>query len=306
VVKRFIEQLGNLGRKYVAKLPAVHTNRASATGQTFQSFWWGQSLSPYEWLCLKSFVDLGHGVNLYTFEAGLRVPNGVTVCDAARIVPRNDFFVNQDGFAKGSPSAFSNLFRYKLLAERGGWWIDTDVICLRRHIPVVEQFVARQDAIRVNTAVMFFQPGHPLMIRCFERSLALGRTTKFAETGTRLITPLAEELQVPVFSTSVCYPVHFSEVTDLLRPSCMEALHLRIRDSTFLHLWNAVLRHDGVNKYIRPPTGSLLGLLVERHGVEGWTGEYDEENVPQNDPMFADALRSAEAARRAKDLKCAP
>src|SRR5262249_54280435 len=40
------------------------------------------------------------------------------------------FVYQAEGFGKGSPSAFSNYFRYKLLAEKGGWWIDTDVVRL--------------------------------------------------------------------------------------------------------------------------------------------------------------------------------
>ena len=28
-------------------------------------------------------------------------------------------------------SGFSNFFRYKLLLERGGWWVDADMVCLR-------------------------------------------------------------------------------------------------------------------------------------------------------------------------------
>ena len=30
-----------------------------------------------------------------------------------------------------SYAGFSNYFRYTLLLERGGWWVDTDLICLR-------------------------------------------------------------------------------------------------------------------------------------------------------------------------------
>ena len=28
-------------------------------------------------------------------------------------------------------AGFANFFRYKLLLERGGWWVDTDAVCLR-------------------------------------------------------------------------------------------------------------------------------------------------------------------------------
>jgi hypothetical protein len=246
---------------------------------------------------------MGHAVNLYTYDTNIQVPLGVTICDASEVVSRDRFFFNQEGHGKGSPNAFSNMFRYRLLAERGGWWIDADVVCLARTIPAVEQFLARHDAIRINNAIMFFQPNHPLMTTCLERSLAIGRAAKFAETGPALITTVAEELGVSVLPAAVGYPVHYSETIDLLRPKCRENLYSRIQNAVFLHLYNSALRTNGVNKYFLPPAGSLLRQLVELHGVKGWTGEYDEHTIPKNHPMFAEAQRRVEAERRTEDLK---
>ena len=271
------------------------------TGHTFQTFWWGKVLSPYEVLCLKSFLDMGHAVSLYTYDTEIHVPLGVVVRDAGEIFPRDRFFFNQTGFGKGLPNAFSNMFRYRLLAERGGWWIDADVVCLGRTVPPVEQFLARHDSLIINNAVMFFQPNHPLMLRCLERSATIGRSAEFAETGPQLITAVAEELYVPALTAPVCYPVHFSEAIDMLLPTRTENLRSRIRDSLFLHLYNSSLQTNGVNKYFLPPVGSLLRELVELHGVEGWTGEYDEHGVPKNDLMFSKTRFRVEAERGAKD-----
>ena len=114
----------------------------SAAPHTFQSFWHGDALSPYELFCLKSFIDCGYAVDLYTYDVNLVVPAGVRVCDAAELISRKEVFVYQaEGFGKGSPSAFSNHFRYRLLAEKGGWWIDTDVVCLSDRIPAVAEFL---------------------------------------------------------------------------------------------------------------------------------------------------------------------
>ena len=52
-------------------------------GQLFQSFWWGEPLSPYEWLSLKSFIDFGHRFDLYSFDPHIAVPAQVRVRDAA-------------------------------------------------------------------------------------------------------------------------------------------------------------------------------------------------------------------------------
>src|SRR4051794_2405253 len=92
----------------------------------FQSFWWGP-LSPYERLCLNSFIDRGHTFDLYTYDPNLAVPAGVQLLDAAAILDQSEFFVYDNEPGRGSPSAFANLFRYKLLRDKGGWWVDTDV-----------------------------------------------------------------------------------------------------------------------------------------------------------------------------------
>jgi hypothetical protein len=168
------------------------TNGTRLTQHRFQSFWYGDALSPYELLCLKSFVDHGHAVDLYTYDVQLVVPDGVRVCNAAELIREDEVFVYQaDGFGKGSPSAFSNLFRYKLLAEKGGWWIDTDLVCLTDRIPVVNEF--RQDADLVNGAVLFFEPRNPVIIECLDKTRQLGCTLKWGDTGPRLLTGVLQQ-----------------------------------------------------------------------------------------------------------------
>ena len=170
------------------------TNASPSARHTFQSFWHGGALSPYELFCLKSFIDCGYAVDLYTYDLKLVAPAGVRVCDAAELVSRDEVFVYQaEGFGKGSPSAFSNYFRYKLLAERGGWWIDTDVVCLTDCIPVVNEFFARQDKDFVACGTMYFPPRHPIMLRCLEQTIKLGRTVKWGNTGPHMLTRVLEE-----------------------------------------------------------------------------------------------------------------
>src|SRR5262245_15998828 len=87
------------------------------------ALWIGQ-LSPLERLCLSSFFAQGHSVHLYTYDAIEKVPQGVTLRDAATVLPSSQVFRNRLGKGKGSLAAFSDLFRYKLLLDEGGWWVD--------------------------------------------------------------------------------------------------------------------------------------------------------------------------------------
>jgi Alpha 1,4-glycosyltransferase conserved region len=250
-------------------------------GQLFQSFWWGGPLSPYEWLSLKSFIDLGHRFDLYSFDPHIAVPAQVRVRDAAELAGRAEFFVYESGFGKGSPAGFANLFRYILLAERGGWWVDTDVVCLSDAIPDYPQFVARQVDGLLNNAVLRFEPRHPVMLRCLELAQEKGRSVRWGDTGPLMLTPIMQELGETqgIFAPSVCYPVDHLHALDVLRPSALARVTAQSEGSQLLHLWNQILTNAGVRKTYLPPRGSLLRNLVERHQIGGWDGEYDDAEI---------------------------
>ena len=253
----------------------------SAKQTKFQSFWTGGPLSPYELLCLNSFINCGHAFDLYTFDLNLVTPVGVQVRDARELFSSEDLFVYQDGFGKGSPAAFSNLFRYKLLARKGGWWVDTDVICLGRDIPRFSEFFAREDPGLISQAVMFFEAGHPLMVRCFEEATKLGRDINWGDTGPRLFTRIAKQYnrESDAFERSFCYPVHYSEALDVLCPSKLRSVGERTKSSLFIHLWNEMLRHHGIQKTKLPPKGSMLRRWAEQNSMEGWEEEYAAEEL---------------------------
>ena len=245
----------------------------------FQSFWFGDTVSPYEKMCLQSFLDQGHAFELYTYSPQLHVPRGVQLKDATELFDRGEYFTYKKGKGAGSHAAFSNLFRYKLLADRGGWWVDTDVVCLSSEIPTFDDFFALQEHNVVNGAVLFFRPRDPLMLECLDEALRIGDDPSWGEIGPRLVTrKLQENGRLRNAQPSVtCYPVHHSEALDLLRPQQCGAMEERVRQSLFLHLWNEVLRRVHVAKTMLPPRGSFLRAIVERHPVDGWSGEYDAD-----------------------------
>ena len=97
-----------------------------------QSFWYGKELSNIEVLCINSFLKTGHIFHLYCYENVKNVPNGTVIKDASEILNKEDIFFYGGKDQKGSVSAFSNMFRYKLLLDKGGYWVDMDMVCLRQ------------------------------------------------------------------------------------------------------------------------------------------------------------------------------
>ena len=47
------------------------------------------------------------------------------------IVDFREYFTYDEGHSKGTPVAFSNLFRAELLYQRGGLYADLDMFCLK-------------------------------------------------------------------------------------------------------------------------------------------------------------------------------
>ena len=91
------------------------------------ALWIGDALGTVERACLRSAMRQAHAVTLYRYDPPQGVPDGVTIADAAHVVPR-DRIVR---YPNGSVALFSNLFRYEVQRQGLGTWIDTDLYLLQ-------------------------------------------------------------------------------------------------------------------------------------------------------------------------------
>jgi hypothetical protein len=236
----------------------------------FHSFWYGPELTPLERLCVKSFLSHGHGFVLYAYGEVANVPDGCAVEDAGEIIPKDDVFLHGQGIHMESVGAFSDVFRYHLLRERGGWWVDTDVICLRGDVPEGEYVFAEQEPGLVNGAILRAPASSRLLMAACERSGAAGTGTRFGSVGPRLLTEIVAELGLGshAWPSDALYPVGWNEALDTLDPDRRDRLEERSRNSFFFHLWSEMLRVHNVLKTVRPPVESYLAAMYERYGVE--------------------------------------
>ncbi|MBC7140593.1 MAG: hypothetical protein H5U18_00265, partial [Rhodobacteraceae bacterium] len=93
------------------------------------SLWIGGPLSWMEQLCLKSFVDKGQRISLFSYEDIPNVPAGVIRRDGREILDTDDFIKYEQ---KDSYALFADLFRLHMIHRCPGMiWIDTDVYCHR-------------------------------------------------------------------------------------------------------------------------------------------------------------------------------
>jgi hypothetical protein len=245
--------------------------------EAVRSFWHGEPLSPYQLLCLRSFVDRGFRVELFTYEADLGLPNWIVRCDARDILPTARVLryptratrlgPGPPAFGHGSPALHSNWFRYAMLQLLGGWWIDCDVILIGNSLPDVEYFAsATDDGIVVNSALKFPRE-HPLLADAIERCRELGEDCAWGDTGSHLLGPLMMKHQLHYQPLDALYPVRFTEVPLLLDPHGSSEVARRCRGASFLHLFNEIWRGSGLDQRLGPPEGSFLDSLFQVHEV---------------------------------------
>ncbi len=152
---------------------------SGARAEVVRTLWHGAPFTVWEELSVRSFLRQGHPVEVFCYDE-IDLPAGAVPMDGREILPESEVFSYADGPAKDSFAAFSNLFRAKLLLERGGIWADLDLLCMR---PLTELPAACAGTYfdRVNGALLRFPPGNALCRRVYEQARDLGPTIPLGE-----------------------------------------------------------------------------------------------------------------------------
>jgi len=224
---------------------------------------------------LRSFVDRGHQVELYTYDySEIEVPDWIVRKDAQEIWPADHVmcYQNQLDIGRGSFALHSNLFRYALLFKMGGWWTDLDVVLLRPELPQQEVFFSIEslDPLRATLSVLKFPKGHPAMMEALEKCVTLGETPLFGETGADLFTEMVAKYDLAKFGQpmELTYPVSALDVPSLFDPAHRDELLNRCEPAYFLHLFNETWRRAGIPRGLGPPEGSFIDYLLRQHGFD--------------------------------------
>ena len=213
-----------------------------------QGLWIGAGLSVMEQLSIASFLQNGHEYHLYVYDAVQNVPAGSVIKDANEILPASRIFQYKH---QASYAGFSNFFRYKLLLERGGWWVDTDVICLKP-FDFVDEYVFASETDRerevISSGIIKVPAGSEVMAYAWQVCEKKDpQQLKWGETGPRLMTEAVRRFSLERYTKPYRYfsPLEFSDWRRVLDPEAEGLLH---EDSYAIHLWNEMWRAAGQDK----------------------------------------------------------
>jgi hypothetical protein len=140
--------------------------------------WLGKGgLKQMEYLTLKSFTANGAEFHLWHYgDVQSEVPKGVVLRDGNELIPQDKIFRYPTkmllGFGENSYVGFSEIFRYKVLWELGGWWSDMDVVCLKPLEEIEDEYWFRfHGVLSVVGNIMKCPPKSELMKFCYEKAL---------------------------------------------------------------------------------------------------------------------------------------
>lgn len=221
-------------------------------------------MSAYHIFCLKTFADYGHHVIVYCYD-GTWIPDFCHRGVAEEILSKDKIFFVEDG---GSIACFADWFRYELLYQQGGWWIDTDVICLREYWSEEKDTIIAWESLEfVNIAVMKWTVADPLLRDAADTCARIKEKVFWGQTGPRYMTHLLKESNriSVVCEAARYYPVSHKDWRNLFDPYMFDAVNDCSKQSDGLHIWWEMCRRGGINPNVLPPLGSYLRGIIDKH-----------------------------------------
>ena len=246
-----------------------------------QSLWIGNKLSKLEICSMISFIKNGHTYHLYTYGPLENVPEGVIIKDGNDILDSSEIFRYQNG----SPSAFSNLFRYTLLYKRGGYWVDTDIICNRPfNFDGEYLFITEPDKDYINSvltpSVLKAPAGNEYykyaIKLCYQlKELVLSGKMKWG-MGPRTIEALVNQYDLHRYKVKwdtfmTCFCFHFPSMINpeyKPHPLMISKPNEIPEHMVGIHFWNECFRRNNLDKDDTFHKGSLYEYFKKKYNVK--------------------------------------
>lgn len=238
--------------------------------------WIGKHLSVIELLCIHSFLHKGHEFHLWLYDQlETPLPAGTIVENANLIIASDQVFCyknkNQFGHGKGSYAGFSDIFRYKLLHEHGGWWTDMDVVCLAPldfDAPYV--FRTHHDFPMVGN-IMKCPPNSSLMRNCYQNaSSCVDENNADWNLPIRILNDEVESLRLSPYIINFSNQDSWRYIRNLLYRNPRIPAEWKV-----LHLVNEEWRRNKINKNAIPRF-SFIGRKINFYKIKCAAGRMEE------------------------------
>jgi hypothetical protein len=250
-----------------------------------QSLWIGPPLSDLEILSINSFIKCGHSFHLYVYDTVENIPKGIKVLDANQILPLAELEV-----LKKDKLPFSDIFRYKMLYEKGGYWVDLDMICLKK-LNFKEKYIFssertiqkgglrnRKGTFTSNIGILKAPRKSPFYLKvyleCMKKIKKRGRALKPIEFMVLMKKYIAEfELEKYIKPPEYFCPLDWWNTKEAFYPPCCPDKYAvpgyqikdMLRHSYTIHMWRSLMRKKKINPNSDYSPDSLYEILKKKY-----------------------------------------
>jgi len=252
-----------------------------------QTLWIGKTLPMINYHCLRS-MNKYHEVHIYTYDKIENIPiskdHDIIIKDANEIIEEKDLFY----FNETDIAPFSDLFRYKLLLLKGGYWLDLDIFLLKPINYRMDEFIIGSERNMLVGAYKSKEPFKPnigfLKAKRKSRFYAkiVDECEKRIKKGLKKRTDLMTifQKQIEKFGIGYCVksPHFYCNLDWWYLKEAFESPHvekwtpkygwnhqhdyLNNLESVGIHLWNGLISKKKIDceNYVE---GSLIDLLIK-------------------------------------------
>ena len=250
-----------------------------------QSLWMGPPLSKLEILSIKSFMKCGHSFHLYTYHPVDNIPKGTIIKDANKIFPIEDLLFLQD-----DKLPFSDIFRYKMLYEKGGYWVDLDMICLKK-LDFKEPFVFssertiqkgglrnRKGTSTSNIGILKAPKKSEFYLELYEACLKIVNRRKRARKPIEFMVLMRDYLKIYDYQQYVLPPELFCPLDwwntkeAFFPPCCPDKYDVpgypvedMLENSYTIHMWRSIMRRKKIDPNQKYDKKSLYEILKKKY-----------------------------------------
>lgn len=256
------------------------------------SFWYGSPLGILENLCITSFMKNGFEFHLWSYDPNVIVPQGCIVHDANQILDESLIFRMANEPAKGSIAPFSDWFRFKLLYEQGGTWVDMDMVCLKP-FELYDGFVSSicgEENGKISMGIISLVKGHPMAkeivdsytnpceIKPYDDQFRINTKKELSSLslheqreqmiwgflGNDLLNLIFRNYSFNVLHTEEFYPIFHQDLCKIFIGDGDLSI---LENAKCIHMWGELVRYCGFDLNRIPPN-TIFGKLLEKYSLQ--------------------------------------
>ena len=241
-----------------------------------RSFWFGNPITWIGFLSMQSYLSQGHSFELYAYE-DISVPEGVSLKDANELIPESESFemLNSIDGIRGRFTTFSNVFRYKLIHDKGGMWVDLDSICVKSidiNHPTGLLFASERarTGLEINNCnIWVSDPGHPVLAALYSKAMSADQSSLHHLSFNKkfildVFDVMGYDWTLYVAPVEWFCPIPWYNIQTIFSSSSDEPARSLCNQSYAIHLFNNVIEADHRDLLHRPmKSRSLISDLVD-------------------------------------------